>query len=45
MTQAIYRVEDDRGVSWTVYETDRAARLSRAGLCVTGRMEETDGPQ
>lgn len=41
-TQAVYRVRDDRGLTWTVFDSERADRLSRAGLRVTARMEGYD---
>lgn len=37
MTDTVYTVADDRGVSWPVFDADRAERLSRAGLTVTAR--------
>ena len=31
----VYTVSDDRGVTYPVFDTERAERLSRAGLTVT----------
>jgi len=31
----VYTVRDDRGVSWLVFDAERAERLSRAGLRVS----------
>ena len=33
----IYTVRDDRGVTYPVFDAERAERLSRAGLRVTAR--------
>ena len=33
----VYTVRDDRGVTYPVFDADRAERLSRAGLRVTAR--------
>jgi len=35
MTATFYQIEDDRGIAVGTWDTDRAARLSRAGLHVT----------
>lgn len=35
MTETIYTVRDDRGVTYPVFDAERASRLSRAGLRVT----------
>lgn len=35
MTETVYTVQDERGVVYPVTDSDRAARLSRAGLRVT----------
>jgi hypothetical protein len=35
MTQTVYIVSDNRGMSWLVRDAERAERLSRAGLTVT----------
>jgi len=31
----VYTVRDERGVSWPVFDAERAERLSRAGLRVS----------
>jgi hypothetical protein len=36
-TETVYSVQDDRGVSWPVFNPEKAERLSRAGLTVTAR--------
>jgi hypothetical protein len=36
-TETVYTVSDDRGVSWPVFDAEKAERLSRAGLRVTSR--------
>lgn len=36
-TETVYTVSDERGVSWRVFDTDRAERLSRSGLTVRAR--------
>ena len=33
----VYTVRDDRGVTFPVFDAERAERLSRAGLRVTAR--------
>lgn len=35
MTATFYKVEDERGHTFGTWNTERAARLSRAGLRVT----------
>jgi len=36
-TETVYTVSDERGVSWPVFNAEKAERLSRAGLAVTAR--------
>lgn len=36
----VYRVRDERGHTATTTDTDRAARLSRAGLTVTAETRQ-----
>ena len=42
---AVYHVRDERGVAYRTTDTERAARLAKAGLRVTAVMEGGDGPQ
>lgn len=35
MPETFYEIEDERGVTYGTWETERAARLARAGLTVT----------
>lgn len=35
MTTTVYTIEDSRGISWSVFDSERAERLSRSGLTVT----------
>ena len=42
---AVYRVCDERGVAYRTTDTERAARLAKAGLRVTAVMESDDGSQ
>jgi len=35
----VYTVRDDRGVTYPVFDAERAGRLSRAGLTVTARTQ------
>lgn len=37
MIETVYTVADDRGVSWPVFDAEKAERLSREGLTVTAR--------
>lgn len=39
MPETRYRVVDGRGLSWTLFDADRAERLSRSGLRVTACTE------
>jgi len=41
MPTTTYRVRDERGTTFCTTETERAARLSRAGLEVTAITEAT----
>ncbi|UBF23487.1 hypothetical protein HRTV-28_gp49 [Halorubrum tailed virus 28] len=36
---AVYTVRDERGVTYPVFDTERAERLSRAGLTVSARTQ------
>jgi len=42
---AVYRVRDERGVAYRTTDTERAARLARAGLRVTAVMGGDNGPE
>jgi len=41
MPETRYDIHDDRGLAWTTTDTERAARLSRAGLRVTASTGTT----
>jgi len=38
----VYTVRDERDVCWPVFDAERAARLSRAGLRVTATTTAAD---
>jgi len=42
---AVYHVCDERGLAYRTTDTERAARLARAGMRVTAVMEVDDGPE
>ena len=37
--KTVYTVRDERGVTYPVFDAERAERLSRAGLAVTARTQ------
>ena len=37
-----YRVRDDRGITWSLWDAERAERLSRAGLTVKAKTEKIE---